>query len=119
MVELFRNPRRLLLFCFEGLLVAFLEVFVGCVRLGMHEGLTYPHVAKKALLFALLEPIVRLRKFENSGDAASRLALLEEAKLLPVGEVWNEFCRRQNVPDGFDWMDSVKAYEAKVTSKRS
>ena len=54
MVELFRNPRRLLLFCFEGLLVAFLEVFVGCVRLGMHEGLTYPHVAKKALLFALV-----------------------------------------------------------------
>ena len=75
--------------------------------------------AQKALLFALLEPIARLRKFENSGDAASRLALLEEAKLLPVGEVWNEFCRRQNVPGGFDWMDSVKAYEAKVTSKRS
>jgi L-rhamnose isomerase len=75
--------------------------------------------AQKALLFALLEPIDRLRKFENSGDAASRLALLEEAKLFPVGEVWNEFCRRQNVPGGFDWMDSVKAYEAKVTSKRS
>jgi sugar transferase (PEP-CTERM system associated) len=54
MVELFRNPRRLLLFCFEGLLVAFMVVLAGCTRLGMHEGLTYPHVAKKALLVALV-----------------------------------------------------------------
>jgi sugar transferase (PEP-CTERM system associated) len=54
MVELFRNPRRLLLFCFEGLLVALIVVFAGCVRLGMHEGLTYAHVAKKALLFAIV-----------------------------------------------------------------
>ena len=54
MVELFRNPRRLLLFCFEGLLVAVLVVLAGCVRLGVHEGLTYPHVAMKSLLFAFV-----------------------------------------------------------------
>src|SRR5437879_846170 len=54
MVELFRNPRRLLLFCFEGALVAVLMVMAGCVRLGLHRGLTYPHVAKKCLLFALI-----------------------------------------------------------------
>jgi L-rhamnose isomerase len=75
--------------------------------------------AQKALLFALLEPITRLRKLEADGDYSSRLALNEEAKILPMGEVWNEFCRRQNVPGGFDWMDTVKAYEAKVQSKRS
>jgi sugar transferase (PEP-CTERM system associated) len=54
MVELFRNPRRLLLFCFEGALVAVLVVLAGCLRLGMHDGLTYPHVAKKALMVALV-----------------------------------------------------------------
>jgi sugar transferase (PEP-CTERM system associated) len=54
MVELFRNPRRLLLFCFEGLLVAVLVVLAGCLRLGVHEGLTQSNVAKKALLFALV-----------------------------------------------------------------
>jgi sugar transferase (PEP-CTERM system associated) len=54
MLELFRNPRRLLLFCFEGALAAVLVVVAGCLRLGLHNGLTYPHVAKKALLFALV-----------------------------------------------------------------
>src|SRR5258708_5524020 len=54
MVELFRNPRRLLLFCFEGALVAVLVVLAGCLRLGVHLGLTYPNVTKKALLVALV-----------------------------------------------------------------
>jgi L-rhamnose isomerase len=73
---------------------------------------------QKALLLALLEPLDRLRRFEAEGDTTSRLALLEEAKSLPFGEVWNEFCRRQDVPGGFDWMDTVKRYEAKVSLKR-
>jgi sugar transferase (PEP-CTERM system associated) len=54
MVELFRSPRRLLLFCYEGTLVAVIVLAAVCVRLGMHDGLTMPHVAKKALLFALV-----------------------------------------------------------------
>jgi sugar transferase (PEP-CTERM system associated) len=54
MLELFRNPRRLLLFLFEGALAGVLVVVAGCVRLGLHNGLTYPHVAKKAFLFALV-----------------------------------------------------------------
>jgi L-rhamnose isomerase len=74
--------------------------------------------AQKALLLALLEPVDRLRRFEFEGDTTSRLALVEEAKSLPFGEVWNEFCRRQDVPLGMEWMDTVKGYEAKVTAKR-
>ncbi len=74
--------------------------------------------SQKALLLALLEPYEHLRKFEAEGDYTSRLALLEEAKSLPFGEVWNEFCRRQNVPAGFDWMETVKRYEAKVLAGR-
>jgi L-rhamnose isomerase len=66
---------------------------------------------QKALLRALLEPLDRLRKFEEEGDFTSRLALLEEAKALPYGEVWKEFCHRQSVPSGFDWMEAVKKYE--------
>jgi L-rhamnose isomerase len=73
---------------------------------------------QKALLLALLEPTDRLRKFEMDGDYSSRLALLEEAKSLPFGEVWNEFCRRQNVPAGFEWMETVKQYERKVLGHR-
>src|SRR5580704_17769522 len=54
MVELFRNPRRLLLFCFEGALVAVLVVLAGCLRLGVHEGLRHPYVITKAALVALV-----------------------------------------------------------------
>jgi L-rhamnose isomerase len=73
---------------------------------------------QKALLLALLEPLDRLRRYEIEGDTTSRLALVEEAKSLPFGEVWNEFCRRQDAPLGIEWMNTVKAYEAKVTSRR-
>src|SRR5947209_2210309 len=52
MVELFRSPRRLLLFFYEGALVAVTVLVAACLRLGMHAALTTPHIAKKALLFA-------------------------------------------------------------------
>ncbi len=81
-------------------------------------GSSAPGRRKKALLLALLEPLERLQAFEAEGDFTSRLALLEEAKTLPFGEVWNEFCRRQDVPLGFDWMGTVKAYEGKVLAFR-
>jgi L-rhamnose isomerase len=73
---------------------------------------------QKALLLALLEPIEWLRAYEAEGDFSSRLALLEEAKALPWSEVWNEFCRRHDMPAGFDWMPIVKQYESKVLSAR-
>ena len=74
--------------------------------------------ALKALLLALLEPTGKLRELENAGDFTSRLALLEELKTLPVGAVWDEYCRRQNVPVGAAWLAEVKAYEKSVLSKR-
>ncbi len=75
--------------------------------------------AIKALLLALLEPIGRLRESEAQGDFTRRLALLEEIKTLPFGAVWDEYCRRQNVPVGADWIEEVKSYEKSVLSKRS
>ena len=75
--------------------------------------------AIKALLIALLEPLPLLRELEAKGDYTMRLALLEEAKALPFGDVWDEYCRRQNVPTGAGWCDEVKVYERSVLSKRS
>ena len=72
----------------------------------------------KALLIAMLEPIEMLRGFEINGDYTSRLALLEEIKTLPFGAVWDEYCRRMNVPVGDQWLKEVRDYEAKVTSLR-
>ena len=73
---------------------------------------------QKALLVALLEPLPRLQQFEANNDLTSRLALLEESKSLPFGEVWNEFCRRQNVPTGWAWMDTIKKHEHAVLASR-
>jgi L-rhamnose isomerase len=73
---------------------------------------------QKALLLALLEPHAQLRQFELEGDFSSRLALLEEIKSLPFGEIWNEFCRRHNVTAGFGWMEAVKKYERHVLALR-
>ena len=71
---------------------------------------------QKALLFALLQPLKKLRVVENSGALWERLALLEESKTLPSGAVWVEFCRRHGVPS--DWMAEVRSYEKNVLSKR-
>jgi L-rhamnose isomerase len=73
---------------------------------------------QKALLLALLEPRDRLRKLEAEGDYSTRLALLEEAKSLPFGAIWDEFCKRNTVPVGHAWLAEVKAYERDVLSKR-
>jgi L-rhamnose isomerase len=73
---------------------------------------------QKALLLALLEPTARLRQLEADGDYTSRLALMEEAKTLPVGAVWDEFCARQDVPVGTAWIDEVNRYERDVLGKR-
>ena len=55
---------------------------------------------QKCLLQALLEPIETLRSYEACGKGFERLALLEEAKSMPWGAVWNEFCRRSGVAVG-------------------
>ena len=45
---------------------------------------------ERALLLALVAPIARIRAAERGGDTTSRLALLEEAKSLPFGAVWED-----------------------------
>jgi len=72
----------------------------------------------KALLAAFLEPAGLLRAAEASGDNTLRLALFEEAKTLPLGAVWDEYCRRKDVPPGPRWIEEVKRYEKSVLADR-
>lgn len=74
---------------------------------------------QKALLQALLEPLATLRKYEAEEKGFERLALLEEAKTMPWGDVWNMFCLKNNVPAGEDFIPVVEQYEKDVTSKRN
>ena len=72
----------------------------------------------KALLIAMLEPSAALRKAEGQGDFATRLALMEEAKTMPFGAVWDYYCLKADVPVGAAWIQEMKAYEQAVLSKR-
>lgn len=72
----------------------------------------------KALLYALLEPQEKLRRWEDSGDNFGRLALLEELKTMPFGAVWDFHCLKMAVPAQESWIDEVRKYEMEVTSKR-
>ena len=72
----------------------------------------------KALLLALVAPIGKLRQLEAEGDYTSRLALMEEAKVLPAGAVWDYYCARKGVPVGEAWLTEVKNYERTVLAKR-
>jgi len=73
---------------------------------------------QKALLSALLEPKAELLKRDAAWDGAGRLALMEEAKTLPLGAVWNYFCEKNSVPEGLAFMDDIRSYESRVLSKR-
>ena len=47
-----------------------------------------------------------------------RLALMENARALPWGAVWDELCERDGVPPGAKWLVDVARYEKQVLSKR-
>jgi L-rhamnose isomerase len=72
----------------------------------------------EALLLALLDPLGRLKDFEERGDYFARLALLEGMKNMPFGAVWNQHCIRSGVPVGHDYLDEVEAYEKSVLAGR-
>lgn len=71
----------------------------------------------KALLIALLEPPA-IKRAEEEFDYTTRFALTEEAKQLPWGAVWDQFCLECGVPASKDWLQEVKRYEADVLLKR-
>ena len=73
----------------------------------------------KALLAALLEPQEVLKGFESAGDYSSRLALLEELKSMPFGDIWNYYCQSKGVAVGMDFMQVIKNYEKHELAGRS
>ena len=72
----------------------------------------------RALLNALLEPLVMLKTLEVEGDLSQRLALQEELKVMPSNAVWEYYCMQKSVPVGLALMDVIKDYEKKELSKR-
>jgi L-rhamnose isomerase len=73
---------------------------------------------QKCILSALLEPLAKLRELEAEGKGFQKLALLEEAKTLPFGAVFDYFNFKNGVPVGEEFIPIIEKYEREVTSKR-
>ena len=73
---------------------------------------------QKALLCGLLEPFDRLAESEEEWDFTARLALQEESRSLPWGAVWEEFCRRHDVPADRGFLPEIRSYERAVSLLR-
>lgn len=73
---------------------------------------------QKALLTALCTPNEQLKALQDAGNFTELMVQQEDIKMLPFGEVWNEYCRQCGAPVDGQWFDEVKVYEEKVLSKR-
>jgi len=80
--------------------------------------ITGARAVKKALLIALLEPTQIIKKYEEKGNNFGRLALMEDLKALPFGDVWNHYCEINNIPEDFQWINDIMRYEKEILVKR-
>ncbi len=71
---------------------------------------------QKALLFALLQPDDKLKGLQNESNFTEVMYLQEEMKMMPLGDVWNEFLVREGIEANY--LVEVKKYEREVLSKR-
>ena len=71
---------------------------------------------QKALLFALLQPSEEMKKLQDESNFTDIMYLSEEMKMMPLGDVWNEFLAREGVVQNY--LSEVRKYESEVLSKR-
>ncbi|WP_196598017.1 L-rhamnose isomerase [Pectinatus frisingensis] len=73
---------------------------------------------EKALLFALLMPHKTLKKMQDESNFTELMASMEEIKTYPFGDVWDHYCKIQNVPQKKSWFKEIKRYENDILSHR-
>ena len=73
---------------------------------------------QKSLLTALLLPNAKMKALQDNMQFTELMMLQEEMKFYPVGDVWNEYCRRFGIVGDASWFESVRDYEKTVLAKR-
>ena len=71
---------------------------------------------QKALLYAALLPNEEMAALQKDANFTKLMYMQEKVKMLPFGDVWNEYLRRQGMNDNY--YDDVMKYEKDVLSKR-
>lgn len=74
--------------------------------------------AQIAFLNALLEPVSKLREYENMGRNFERLAYLELMKTKSFGAVYDYYCIINGKPAGESYINEILKYERDVLMKR-
>lgn len=70
----------------------------------------------KALLNAMLQPNAKMKELQDSAKFTELMAVSEEMKTAPFGDVWNEYLERQGLNNSY--FDEIDKYEKEVLSKR-
>ena len=73
---------------------------------------------QKALLNALCTPSALLKELQDTNQMSKKMVVMEECKTLPIGDIWEEYCRRCNVP-AESWFEEIEKYEKEVLAKRA
>jgi L-rhamnose isomerase len=73
---------------------------------------------QKALLYALLMPHDQLKQAQDAGDFTTVMALSEDAKTRPFGEIWAAYCDWQGIKRDGEWLKEVRTYEAALIHRQ-
>lgn len=71
---------------------------------------------KKAILTALLTPHAEMKKLQNENRLTELMLMQEELKMMPIGEVWEEYLKREEVE--INPTKAILDYEKKVLVNR-
>lgn len=74
---------------------------------------------QKALLMALCTPNEQLKELQDTNQLGKLMVMQEAVKMLPIGEVWEEYCRREGVTDDAHFYDAIEKYEKEVLVNRN
>ncbi len=73
---------------------------------------------QKALLNAMCMPNDKLKKLQDEGKLGRLMAMQEAMKMMPLGDVWEEYLARCGKVSDLDFYDEIEKYEKEVLSKR-
>ncbi len=73
---------------------------------------------QKAMLNAMCMPHAALKELQDNGDFTRLMMMQEEMKLLPIGDIWAEYCAKCGVASDTSWFEEIMDYEKDVLLKR-
>lgn len=73
---------------------------------------------QKALLMALCTPNEMFKQLQDENRMTELMAMQEEIKTYPFGDVWTAYCEACGVSGDLEWLDEIKKYEETVLKNR-